>query len=111
LHGIIARQMMAIRLGESDLARFIQSLREMGIVNRARMLVDVATTQVERPVMDCTIVCAREDLVTAPRRVRALARAWGMPTVDVDACGHCVALENPQWLLELIEAGAPADQG
>jgi pimeloyl-ACP methyl ester carboxylesterase len=106
LHRMLAAQMGSME-GES-LAAFTAQLTSVTPRMRAQRFADVTCVRAHRPRTGATVVVAGRDRVTRPRRVRKLARAWQLPTVELDTSGHCVALESPEQLVEIIERSSQA---
>jgi pimeloyl-ACP methyl ester carboxylesterase len=82
----------------------IAALRPVSLPNTFRQLFAAARfkTEVSKPAMPVLLLSSLHDRMVSVECMRAIARAWKLPTVDHPTAGHDLPTDEPRWTAEQI---------
>ncbi|HIF9483113.1 alpha/beta fold hydrolase [Photobacterium damselae] len=74
----------------------------MTIRNFFRQLLAANNFVITQPQCDLHFIASLNDRLVSVKATTAIAKAWNIPPIINDNDGHDIALDNPEWLLNII---------
>lgn len=106
LHRPFIKTMIEHAHDESAVADFTERMKEVEPRVRAERWLDVVCERAVKPRARSIIVTGTADRVTPLVRVRELAAEWDLEVIELEGIGHCIPLEDPEGLADVIESQA-----